>query len=84
MMDAKNLSWNQIKELAQMAIDSGNEFSLDVTKDGDVNINISKSSIPYYPITINQPFDFGKPYVTWEDNNTSKINPDINYTKVTC
>ena len=83
-MDAKNLSWDQIKELAQMALDSENEFSLDVTKDGDVNINISKPSTPYYPITINQPLDLGKPYVTWEDNNTSKTNPDINYTRVTC
>lgn len=83
-MDVKNLSWDQIKELAQMAIDSENEFSLDVTKDGDVNINIFKPSKPYNPITITQPFDFGKPYVTWEDNTTGKINPDINYARVTC
>lgn len=92
-MDAKNLTWDQVKELAQIAMDNQNEFHLDISKDGDVSIEIYKPYNSYYPITtttpitINTPLDDKqnwKPYVTWEDNNTGKINSDINYTRVTC
>lgn len=50
-MDAKNLTWEQIKELVQVAMDNQNEFHLDISKDGDVSIEIHKPCNLYYPIT---------------------------------
>lgn len=41
-MDVKNLSWKQIKELAEMAIKNGSDFSLTLCADGDCSVDISK------------------------------------------
>lgn len=50
-MDAKNLTWKQIKELLQIAIENGCEFKLVISKDNDMCINIFKLDPPYttYP-----------------------------------
>ena len=48
-MDVKNLSWEQIKELADMAIKAGNDFSLMMGVDGDCSINISKRDYTFTP-----------------------------------
>ena len=40
-MDAKNLTWEQIKELADMAMKAGNDFSLMIEADGDCTLKIS-------------------------------------------
>ena len=41
-MDVKNLSWEQIKELADIAIKNENNFSLTLCANGDCSLNISK------------------------------------------
>lgn len=95
-MDAKNLTWDQVKELAQIAMDNQNEFSLNVSKDGDISIEISKPYNSYYPITttsptqpitINTPLGDNqnlKPYVWCGDVvKTNTVMPD-DYTRVKC
>lgn len=92
-MDAKNLSWEQIKELARIAMDNQNEFRLDISKDGDVSIEIYKPYNSYYPITtttpitINTPLDDKqnwKPYVWCGDPiKTDTVTPD-DYTRIKC
>ena len=92
-MDAKNLSWEQIKELVQVAMDNQNEFRLDISKDGDVSIEIYKPYNSYYPITtttpitINTPLDDKqnwKPYVWCGDTiKTDTVTPD-DYTRIKC
>ena len=58
-MDVKNLSWEQIKELADMAIKAGNDFSLTMEVDGDCSIDISKHDRGITPISI------GDSTITW-------------------
>ncbi len=41
-MDVKNLSWEQIKELAEIAMKNGSDFSLTLCADGDCSLDISK------------------------------------------
>ncbi len=50
-MDVKNLSWEQIKELAEMAMRNGNDFSLTLCADGDCSLDISKHDYTITPIT---------------------------------
>lgn len=45
-MDVKNLSWEQIKELAEMAMKTGSDFSLTLCADGDCSLDISKHDYP--------------------------------------
>lgn len=79
-MDVKNLSWEQIKELAEMAIKNGSDFSLMLETDGDCSVNISKHDYRITPITTTSPS------ITW-NNSTTPINigdePNNPY-KVTC
>ena len=49
-MDVKNLSWEQIKELAEMAIKNGSDFSLTLCADGDCSIDISKHDYNYITV----------------------------------
>ena len=56
-MEATNLTWEQIKELLQIAIESGCEFKLDISKDGSTTVNIFKlapsyAAYPAYPTPI--------------------------------
>jgi len=57
-MDVKNLSWEQIKELAEMAMKNGSDFSLTLCTDGDCSLDISKRD---YKITTT-------PTITWANN----------------
>lgn len=50
-MDVKNLSWEQIKELAEIAMKNGSDFSLTLEVDGDCSLNISKHDHSITPIT---------------------------------
>lgn len=50
-MDIKSLSWEQIKELAEMAMKNGNDFSLTLCADGDCSLDISKHDYRIAPIT---------------------------------
>lgn len=81
-MNVKNLSWKQIKELAEMAMKNGNDFSLTLCADGDCSLDISKhdysiTSIPTYPsITYNN-----SPTTT-HDINVGDVSD--NPYKVTC
>lgn len=49
-MDVKNISWEQIKELAEIAIKNGNDFSLIVGVDGDCSVDISKHDYSYITV----------------------------------
>ena len=72
-MDVKNLSWEQIKELAEMAIKNGSDFSLMLGVAGDCSIDISKHDYTITPITTN-------PIVTYGDNMVvSGTDVPINY-----
>ena len=86
-MDASNLSWKQIKELAQIAMDNHNEFCLDINKDGDISISISKPYYRYQPITTTPSIvpDTWKPYVWCGDPiSTITTTASDDCTKVTC
>ena len=50
-MDVKNSSWKQIKELAEMAMKNGSDFSLTLCADGDCSVDISKHDYRTTPIT---------------------------------
>ena len=54
-MNVNNLSWEQIKELAEMAIKNGSDFSLTLCKDGDCSVDISKHDYRITPITTTTP-----------------------------
>ncbi len=41
-MNVNNLSWEQIKELAEIAMKTGSDFSLTLCADGDCSVDISK------------------------------------------
>lgn len=49
-MNIKNLSWEQIKELAEMAIKNGCDFSLMLEADGDCSVDISKHDYSYITV----------------------------------
>ena len=68
-MDVKNLSWEQIKELAEMAMKNGSNFSLTLCADGDCSLDISKHDYRITPITTT-------PGITW--NNSPTPIPCIN------
>ena len=94
-MNAKNLTWNQIKELADMAVKGGCDFSLDISKDGETSIRIDKHDVqwyqPYYtyttttnPAVIN--IDKNVPNPPWTvtcKSDTCKSNPDGSVTYAT-
>lgn len=71
-MKASNLTWEQIKELAEMAITNKCDFSLDIT-DGDMNVCITHTDDPKYsritlsPGDLVTPLDY-QPYATWINN----------------
>lgn len=67
-MDVKNLSWKQIKELAEMAIKNGNDFSLTLCADGDCSVDISRHDYRITPITT-------APTITWNDSSTPTPTP---------
>lgn len=70
-MNASNLSWEQIKELAEMAIENGSNFSIIGTESGmSIYITKSESSKPIQ-ITDPSPWKAEPPYVTWCNNDTS-------------
>ena len=50
-MDVNNLSWEQIKELAEIAIKNGSDFSLTLCADGDCSLDISKHDYRMTSIT---------------------------------
>lgn len=80
-MDVKNLSWEQIKELAEIAMKNGSDFSLMLEADGDCSVNISKHDYRITPITTT-------PTVTW-NNSPTPIPVNIgdepnNPYKITC
>ena len=78
-MDVKNLSWEQIKELAEMAIKNGSDFSLMLGAAGDCSIDISKHDYTITPITTN-PITTTNPIVTYGDNMVvSGTDIPINY-----
>lgn len=58
-MDVKNLSWEQIKELAEMAIKNGSDFSLTLCADGDCSVDISKHDYNYITATTPAEIDNG-------------------------
>ena len=62
-MDIKNLSWEQIKELAEMAMKNGSDFSLTLCADGDCSLDISKHDYRITPMTTT-PMT-GSPSITW-------------------
>ena len=81
-MDVKNLSWEQIKELAEIAMKNGSDFSLTLCVDGDCSLDISKHDYRITPITTT-------PSITWNNSSTPIPGIDIgdepnNPYKVTC
>lgn len=68
-MDVKNLAWEQIKELAEIAMKNGSDFSLTLCADGDCSLDISKHDYRITPITTT-------PIATW--NNLPTPTPGIN------
>ena len=54
-MDVKNLSWEQIKELAEIAMKNGSDFSLTLCADGDCSLDISKHDYRITPIATTTP-----------------------------
>lgn len=62
-MDANKLSWEQIKELAEIAMKNGNDFSLTLCADGDCSLDISKHDYRITPITTT-------PIATWNNSPT--------------
>lgn len=68
-MDVKNLSWEQIRELAEMAIKNGSDFSLILCADGNCSLDISKHDYRITPISTT-------PSITW--NNSPTPIPVIN------
>ena len=69
-MNANNLSWEQIKELAEMAIENESNFSI-VSTDSGTSIYIIKSKSSKDNITVSEPWKAEPPYVTWCNNNTN-------------
>jgi hypothetical protein len=67
-MDVKNLSWEQIKELAEIAMKNENDFSLTLCADGDCSLDISKhdyritSTTTTSPITRDDSIDKEDPW----------------------
>ncbi len=59
-MNVNNLSWEQIKELAEIAIKAGSDFSLTLCADGDCSLDISKHNYFITPTTT--------PVATWESD----------------
>ena len=83
-MNVKNLSWEQIKELAEMAMNNGSDFSLTLCTNGDCSVDISKHDYNITPITT-------PPSITWNNSPTPMPNikigddPNAPYTyKITC
>lgn len=73
-MEAGNLNWKKIKELAEMALKNGNDFSINISKDGDVDINISKSNyISYTPYTKTTTTPLSNPQPDWDTTKDLKI-----------
>ena len=81
-MDAKNLSWEQIKELAEIAMKNGSDFSLTLCADGDCSLDISKHDYRITPITTTNPT------ITWNNSTTPipciNIGDEYNPCKITC
>ena len=78
-MDVKNLSWEQIKELAEMAMKNGSDFSLMLCADGDCSLDISKHDYRITPITTTSPT------VTWKSTTPINIGDEPNNPyKITC
>jgi homoaconitase/3-isopropylmalate dehydratase large subunit len=69
-MDVKNLTWEQIKELAEMAIENGSNFSI-VGTDSGMSIYITKAKSSSDKITVSEPWKAEPPYVTWCNNDTN-------------
>ena len=69
-MDIKNLSWEQIKELAEVAMKNGSDFSLILSVDGDCSVDISKHDYETIPITTT-------PAITWNNPSSSPITPAV-------
>ena len=65
-MNARNLSWEQIKELAEIAIKNGNDFSLTLCENGNCSLNISKHDYTITPITTT-------PSVTWNSEHQGEF-----------
>ena len=76
-MDANKLSWEQIKELAEMAIKNWSDFSLTLCADGDCSLDISKHDYRITPITTTSPS------ITWNDLPNIGDVPNNPY-KITC
>ena len=68
-MDVKNLSWEQIEELAEIAMKNGSDFSLTLCADGDCSVDISKHDYGTTPIITT-------PSITW--NNSPTPIPTVN------
>ena len=91
-MKASNLTWEQIKELAEMALKNKCDFSLDIT-DGDMNVCISQTDDPKYskitlsPGDLVTPLEY-QPCATWvnttnaSDYTVSVENMDVDGSKL--
>ena len=78
-MDVNNLSWKQIKELAEIAMNNGSDFSLTLRANGDCSVDISRHDYSITPITTT-------PSITWNNPLTpikTGDDPNIPY-KITC
>ena len=69
-MKADNLTWDQIKELAEIAKDGGNKFKFTINKDGSMEVIIEfKESNTYVT------YPYFKPPYTYYDPNPIYNNP---------
>ena len=71
-MDVKNLSWEQIKELAEIAMKNGSDFSLSLCANGDFSVDISKHDYTITPITTTT-----TPTITWSSDPPTPITPAV-------
>ncbi len=67
-MNVNNLSWEQIKELAELAMKNGSDFSLTLCADGDCSVDISKHDYGTTPIITT-------PSITWNNSPTPIPTP---------
>ena len=79
-MDVKNLSWEQIKELAEIAIKNESDFLLTLCADGDCSLDISKHDYRITPITTTAPsITWGNPLTPIPTVNIGDMPNDPDY-----
>lgn len=80
-MKANNLTWEQIKELAEMALKNKCDFSLDTTN-GDMNVCITQTDDPKFSkISLTPSFvPCNNPEVTWVGTSPTVMSNASDYT----